>query len=131
MTTAATIDAALRLGKSPHQVAFYFRVPLSQVLTRAEIMARRKAETARKIAEKAKNAPRPDIEQLKRERTALAKWVELPITYEDHPTSRPFDYSRAFANTVALRRSREPMFSSGVSSVYGEGRFDWTAGSRM
>jgi hypothetical protein len=131
MTTAATIDAALRLGKSPHQVAFYFRVPLSQVFTRAEIMSRRKAETARKIAEKAKNAPRPDIEQLKRERNSLAKWVDMPITYEDEPTDPPFSHSRAYANTVALRRSREPMFSSGVSSVYGEGRFDWTAGSRM
>jgi hypothetical protein len=119
MTTAATIDAALRLGKSPHQVAFYFRVPLSQVLTRAEIMSRRKAETARKIAEKAKNAPRPDIEQLKRERTALAKWVELPITYEDHPASRPFDYSRAFANTVVLSRNPEADRTLGGVVHYG------------
>jgi len=131
MTTAATIDAALRLGKSPHQVAFYFRVPLSQVITRAEIMSRRKAETARKIAEKAKNAPRPSLEQEDRDKAAVKKWRDMPITYENEPTDPPFNHSRAYANTVALRRSREPMFSSGVSSVYGEGRFDWTAGSRM
>jgi len=119
MTTAATIDAALRLGKSPHQVAFYFRVPLSQVFTRAEIMSRRKAETARKIAEKAKNAPRPDLEQQNRERTSLAKWVELPITYEDHPASRPFDYSRAFSNTVALARNPEVDRTLGGVVQYG------------
>jgi hypothetical protein len=95
------------------------------------MLARRKAEVAAKIAEKAKNAPRPDLEQIKRERNSLAKWAELPIRYENEPTDPPFSHSRAYANTVALRRSREPMFSSGVSSVYGEGRFDWTAGSRM
>lgn len=107
MTTAATIDAALRLGKSPHQIAIFHGIELSKVISRAEMLARRKAEVAAKIAEKAKNAPRPDLEQIKRERNSLAKWAELPITYEDHPSSRPFDYSRAFSNTVALARNPE------------------------
>jgi len=123
--SAATIDAYLRTGRTPRAIADWFQIPLTQVLSRYEIMARRRAEQAKRIAER-----RAVIEAREPERAGIEKWLSLDLRFEDDPRSRPFDYSRAWANTVAIARNRPQVssYGGGVSDVYESERgFDFHA----
>jgi hypothetical protein len=117
--SAAIIDAALQAGNTPEMVAKAFRLPLSQVISRAGIRVLEKSDALLKRAKAlaAMYAGRPKSPQ--DEQAQMAKWVDMPITYEDHPASRPFDYSRAFANTVALSRNPEADRTLGGVVQYG------------
>ncbi len=120
MTTAAAIDAALDAEQSPRAIARFFGIPVSQVMARArlkvspfEIERRRleaveleKRRVEREKAQAARAMATAEADMLAR-RDEYTEWLALPIQYEDHPASRPFDYTRAFANTVALSRNPE------------------------
>jgi hypothetical protein len=127
--TAAVIDAALAAGNSPRMVAKAFKIPVSMVMNRErmtakEIERRREEAELRRIERERREAARAasaaEMDRLAR-RDDYQRWVDMPITYEDHPASRPFDYSRAFANTVALSRNPEADRTLGGVVQYGNG----------
>ena len=126
--SAATIDAYLRTGRTPRAIADWFGIPLTQVLSRYEIMSRRAAERAQRLLDRANAlaAKQRDVEP----RGGIEKWLALDIRYEDDTRSKPFDYARAWANTVAIARSRPQVssFGGGVSDIYESERgFDFHA----
>lgn len=116
--SAEAIDAALDAEQSPRAIARFFGIPVSQVMSRARLklspfeVERRRLEAAelrrrqeaREKSQTARAMAAAEADALAR-RDEYTEWVALPIAYEDEPRSRPFDYSRAFANTVALARN--------------------------
>lgn len=141
MTTAAAIDAALDAERSPRAIARFLGIPVSQVMARARLnvspfeIERRRLEAAelekRRIErEKARDAramATAEADRLAR-RDEYTEWLAMPIQYEDHPRSQPFNYSRAIQNTMRLKPQRQS--GGGVSNVYEAQGMDFHAGSK-
>jgi hypothetical protein len=123
MTANATnIDRYLRTGHSVRQIAKFFDIPESQVQFRADrvkLIDERRTANLHEAAHRKRTeaAALGHAEQMRR--TGLSEWLALDLTYEDHPMSAPFDYSRAFANTVALSRNPEADRTLGGVVQYG------------
>lgn len=132
--SAEAIDAALDAEQSPRAIARFFGIPVSQVMSRArlklspfeverrrlEAVELRRRQEAREKSQTARAMAAAEADALAR-RDEYTEWVALPIAYEDEPRSRPFDYSRAFANTVKYQKRSSPHCTLGGVACY-EGR---------
>lgn len=108
--TASNIERYLRAGHTVREIARFLKVDESKVQFRADELdrrdeRRRQAREAR--AERMREAAqRGHLERMNPD--FLAKWLELPIRYEDEPRDPPFSYARAFANTVRFQKRADP-----------------------